>query len=59
MDLGDAVLDGGSADFFGVLTIANLAIDADELAFLGVTGDRLPPSDDRRQLFKPAAWRSA
>src|SRR5258708_38572178 len=34
MDLSDAMLDGVSVDFFGVLTIANLAIDADELALL-------------------------
>jgi len=32
VDLGDAMLDCRSDDFFGVLAIANLAIDADELA---------------------------
>jgi hypothetical protein len=34
LDLTDAMLDDRSVDFFGILTIANLAIDADELAFL-------------------------
>jgi hypothetical protein len=32
VDLGEAMLDCRSDDFFGVLAIANLAIDADELA---------------------------
>ena len=34
VDLGDAMLDGRSVDLFAVLAIANLAIDADELARL-------------------------
>lgn len=34
MDLGDAMLHGGPVEFFGVLAIANLAVDADELALL-------------------------
>ena len=34
VDLGDAMLNRRSVDVFGVLAIANLAIDADELALL-------------------------
>jgi len=34
VDLGDAMLHRGAVDFFGVLTIPNLAINADELALL-------------------------
>ena len=34
MDLGDAMLHRGAVDFLGVLTIPNLAINADELALL-------------------------
>jgi hypothetical protein len=34
VNLRNAVFNGRSVDFFGVLAIANLAIDADELALL-------------------------